>query len=98
VALIVEDRDERFASLLDALERKYLPLIKVAKFCPNGGATLMFNPFKKKPFEIDDFAKLVITELGIADRRVRPRSWSAKCADGGRATSPKGTELRSLRL
>jgi hypothetical protein len=22
----------------------------------------MFNPFKKKPFEIDDFAKLVITE------------------------------------
>jgi hypothetical protein len=29
----------------------------------------MFNPFKKKPFEIDDFAKLVITEAkkaGIA--------------------------------
>jgi hypothetical protein len=22
----------------------------------------MFNPFKKKPFELDDFAKLVITE------------------------------------
>jgi hypothetical protein len=22
----------------------------------------MFNPFKKKPFESDDFAKLVITE------------------------------------
>jgi hypothetical protein len=22
----------------------------------------MFNPFKKKPFEIDDFAKLVMTE------------------------------------
>ena len=22
----------------------------------------MFNPYKKKPFEIDDFAKLVITE------------------------------------
>ena len=30
----------------------------------------MFNPFKKKPFEIDDFAKLVITEAkeaGIAE-------------------------------
>jgi hypothetical protein len=29
----------------------------------------MFNPFKKKPFEIDDFAKLVIAEAkkaGIA--------------------------------
>ena len=36
--------------------------------------------------------------LGIADRRVRPRSWSAKCADGGRATSPKDIELRGLRL
>jgi hypothetical protein len=30
----------------------------------------MFNPFKKKPFEIDDFAKLVMTEAkkaGIAE-------------------------------
>jgi hypothetical protein len=30
----------------------------------------MFNPFKKKPFEIDDFAKLVITEAkkaGLAE-------------------------------
>jgi hypothetical protein len=35
------------------------------------GTTLMFNPFKKKPFEIDDFAKLVITEArkaGITHR------------------------------
>jgi hypothetical protein len=34
------------------------------------GATLMFNPFKKKPFEIDDFAKLIIAEArkaGIAE-------------------------------
>jgi len=27
----------------------------------------MFNPFKKKPFKIDDFAKLVITEAKKAD-------------------------------
>jgi len=27
----------------------------------------MFNPFKKKPFEIDDFAKLVIAESLVKD-------------------------------
>ena len=34
------------------------------------GPPHMFNPFKKKPFEIDDFAKLVVTEAkkaGIAE-------------------------------
>ena len=33
------------------------------KICPNKGLDApMFNPFKKKPFKIDDFAKLVMTE------------------------------------
>ena len=36
---------------------------RAREFCPNSGVPAhMFNPFKKKRFEIDDFAKLVITE------------------------------------
>src|SRR5260370_39605877 len=41
------------------------------EICPKQrGPPHMFNPFKKKPFEIDDFAKLVMTEAkkaGIAE-------------------------------
>jgi hypothetical protein len=37
----------------------------------------MFNPFKKKPFEIDDFAKLVITEARKAGI-TQPLEYDAK--------------------
>jgi hypothetical protein len=48
----------------------------------------MFNPFKKEPFEIDDFAKLVMTEAkraGIADAEsleYDPKSFVLKRGDG----------------
>jgi hypothetical protein len=45
----------------------------------------MFNPFKKKPFQIDDFAKLVITEAkeaGIAESlEYDPKSFVLKRGD-----------------
>ena len=45
----------------------------------------MFNPFKKKPFEIDDFAKLVVAEAkkaGIAESlEYDPKSLDLKRGD-----------------
>jgi hypothetical protein len=45
----------------------------------------MLNPFKKKPFEIDDFAKLVMTEArkaGIAESlEYDPKSFVLKHGD-----------------
>ena len=46
------------------------------------GRAHMFNPCKKKPFEIDDFAKLGITEAkkaGIYGRRFQSDSRAANC-------------------
>jgi hypothetical protein len=49
------------------------------------GPPHMFNPFKKKPFKIDDFAKLVMTEAkkaGIAESlEYDPKSFVLKRGD-----------------